>query len=136
MAAAEAESRRLQELRLREAEETVLALRRELRTTLEEGVARLQGRLKEVEARELAALAGRLLALVDGCDLAARWRRFLQELRKGEMVWVPRYRQRLRVQRVDRRRGRVRLRGGELEVELPLEELTWVEPPPGGPDRG
>ena len=63
--------------------------------------------------------------------LGRRWGDFLAGLRKGEVVYVPRFRERLRVVKVEPRRQRAKLRRGSLEIEVPFHEISWVEPPPG-----
>ncbi|RMH03575.1 MAG: hypothetical protein D6702_05530 [Planctomycetota bacterium] len=119
------------ELRLREAEMAFRDLRSDLERELEEAGRRLRDRLPGAAREAFDTLLARIRRLLDASEPGRRWDAFLAGLRKGEVVWVPRYRERLRVLRVDKNRRRLKLRRGELEIEVPFHEISWVEPPPG-----
>jgi len=63
--------------------------------------------------------------------LNRRWAEFLRGLKKGALVYVPKLQERVVILKVDRKRERVTVRHGAMEVALPYRELTWVAPPPG-----
>ena len=83
-------------------------------------------------AEEWRQVLQKLHAEVEGCDLGKRWQAFVAGLKKGDMVFVPKFRERLQVVKIQRKRQILKLRYGNLDVELPIREVTWVEPPPGG----
>lgn len=120
------------ELREREAETEFRELRARLEGLLTGPGERLLGRLRGQERESAGELLCELRRILAEHRLGARWEAFVRSLRKGDVVYVPRYRQRLVVTRVDRRRGCVRVRSDRLEIEVPLRDVTWVEPPPGG----
>jgi DNA mismatch repair protein MutS2 len=120
------------ELRQAEAEDTFNELRRDLtRILLERGKA-LQGQARGQQREDWAEFLGQLQAQLDDCDLGLRWRSFIAGLKKGDLVYVPKFRDRLKVLKIQRKREILKLRHGNLEVELPWREVTWVAPPPGG----
>ena len=125
-----ARARERARLREREAERLVLELQARLEEILEEGRRRVGGGLPAASRAAFEDLLDRLAAAVRGHDAAARFRAFVAGLRKGDAVWVPRLGEHARVLKVDRERERVRLRHGNLELELPWRELTWAAPPP------
>ncbi len=125
------ESRRRGEMRQREAEEAFQELQAGLLETLEQGLAGLRDRLGPRERQDLEALAAALRRLLQENPLGRRWREFLRSLEPGSRVFVPRYREHLTVLKVDRRRERVRLRHGQLEITLPMREISWSSLPPG-----
>ena len=88
---------------------------------------RLKGGEKDAVQSYLDALEAELRQ----CELAERWERFMQGLKKGDVVYVPRFRDRLQVLKIHKGRQTAKLRHGNLEVELGWRDLTWVEPPPG-----
>lgn len=124
-------SRHRAELRLREAEMAFRDLRSAVERLLERDGAALCGRLPAPSAAGAGALFDALRRLFEENDLGRRWGDFLAGLRKGEVVYVPRFRERLRVVKVEPRRQRAKLRRGNLEIEVPFHEISWVEPPPG-----
>lgn len=118
-------------LREAEAEEAFLEHARRLdglrRERLEPVLTRLKGGEKDAVTAYLAALEEEL----GQCSLGERWAGFIKGLKKGDVVYVPRFRDRLQVLKVHKGRETVKLRHGNLEVELAFRDLTWVEPPPG-----
>ncbi|MCH2101070.1 MAG: hypothetical protein MK209_04030 [Planctomycetes bacterium] len=118
-------------LREAEAEEAFIEHTRrmsELRAQwLDPVVNRLKGGDQDALRGYLEALRGEL----DGCTLGERWLAFVQGLRKGDVVYVPKFRDRLQVLKIHKNRETAKLRHGNLEVELDFRDLTWVEPPPG-----
>ncbi len=118
-------------LRLREAEMAFRDLRSEIERALEGDGGALRGRLPGAARSDFDGLLSRVRAVLDDSEPGRRWDAFLRGLKKGEVVYVPRYRERLRVLRVDAKKKRLKLRRGALEIEVPFHEISWVEPPPG-----
>lgn len=123
---------RLAKVRQGEAEEAFLEHRRRmLALVMDQGlplVQRSSGPLVEDWQKFLHQIGVEL----DQCDLGQRWQEFVGALKKGDMVYVPKFRERLKVLKIQRKREMVKVQFGNIEVELPLREVSWVEPPPGG----
>ncbi|MEZ5990085.1 MAG: hypothetical protein R3F30_13365 [Planctomycetota bacterium] len=77
------------------------------------------------KARGLVKLLEELLA---GTSLGRRRERYLAQVKKGHMVYVPRYRRRCKVLKLERARRRVHVEMGGLKVEVPFEEISWLQP--------
>jgi DNA mismatch repair protein MutS2 len=86
-------------------------------------LAQLPGPAAKERARELDLADGAL----GGASLTDRRRAFLGGLKKGELVWVPRYRRRCVVARIDRAREEVTVKLGNLKMAVPFDEVTWCE---------
>ncbi len=71
-----------------------------------------------------AALA-ELEAEITGAALSARREEFLAALKKGSWVYLPRYRQRCAVRKVDRARREVSVLLGKMNLAVPFDEVTW-----------
>jgi len=71
---------------------------------------------------------GEALAACDralsGAALSERRREFLQGLRKGQLVFVPRYHQRCVITRVDRGRRHVTVQVGRMKMQVGFDELA------------
>ncbi len=123
---------RIAEIRQGEAEQAFLDHRRRMMTlVMDEGlplVQRSSGPMVEEWQRFLHQVGSEL----DACDLGRRWQDFAAAIKKGDTVYVPKFRERLQVLKIQRKKQMLKLRYGNLDVELPLREVTWVEPPPGG----
>lgn len=130
MADAEARARERQDLREREAEAAARALIAAVEQRLEREARALAGRLGGAERTEFDRLCAAIREDLASSAPAQRWRAFLGGLKKGELLWVPRLRERVVVLKVDRQREKVKVRHAGMEVELPWRELTWMEPPP------
>lgn len=65
-------------------------------------------------------------ALVDA-SLTERRKVFLERLKKGELVYLPRYRRRAPVQRVDQDKREVTVKIGGMKLTVPFEEVTIYE---------
>jgi DNA mismatch repair protein MutS2 len=86
--------------------------------------------LSQVPARASEALRARLdeaEAELSGAALSERRKAFLAGLAKGQLVYVPRFRQRCVIQRLDRARERLKVGVGKLAVELSFDEVTWYD---------
>jgi DNA mismatch repair protein MutS2 len=71
-----------------------------------------------------AALA-ELEAEITGAALSVRREEFLASLKKGSWVYLPRYRQRCAVRKVDRARREVSVLLGKMSLAVPFDEVTW-----------
>ncbi|MDP7061831.1 MAG: hypothetical protein QF489_02715 [Planctomycetota bacterium] len=131
LATEEAKSDERRRLREAEAEEQYRQHYRDILELIEADGESLRGGLPAAERKDVDAFLVRLRNLLDSDSLNQRWGTFVKGLKKGDRVYVPRFRERLLVIRVERKRERVKVRHGSMEVELPFRELTWVEPPPG-----
>jgi DNA mismatch repair protein MutS2 len=60
--------------------------------------------------------------------LARRRLKYIGTLKKGDIVYVPRYRRRCVVQKVDRTRERILVAMGDLRAEIAYEEVSWLQP--------
>jgi len=86
-------------------------------------------RLPSAARAEFAEILSRLRAILDSDHLNRRWQAFVRGLRKGERIQVPKLGATVVVQKVDKKRERVRVRYEGLEVELPFHDLSWAVPP-------
>lgn len=118
------------EIREQEAEQAFRDLRSRVERLMEDQAVPLLDRLSGHEKQSLESCLGQMRMVFKESDLMARWQQFLKSLKKGEVVWVPAYRERMRIQKVDRKRERVQLWHGQLSLDLPFHELSWVDPPP------
>lgn len=94
----------------------------------------LEGPLKEFGnapqpwAGRAKALLDTLQGLLKGTSLHRRRMRFLGTLRKDAVVWVPHLRRRCTVKKVDRVREVVSLEVGAMRLEVPFEDVSWLQP--------
>jgi DNA mismatch repair protein MutS2 len=99
---------------------------REARRHLKSAGGRLE-QLPGAAALELRALLDDADRELSGASLTERRGEFLAGLKKGTFVYVPRYKKRCLVKRVDRAKGEVTVLMGHMKVSLSLEEITWHE---------
>ncbi|MEZ5979780.1 MAG: hypothetical protein R3F34_16405 [Planctomycetota bacterium] len=76
---------------------------------------------------ELDRVVASLDAAATGAALGERRRAFVDKLRKGDFVYLPRHKKRCQVLKVDRERGILRVKLGRVELELALDEATPFE---------
>lgn len=131
LASDEAASKERQVLRENEAEQHFHDHARALTDLLTRMQEALGPRLGGGERQQFLDFLGEGARLVQGDPLNRRWEEFLRGLKKGSVVYVPRLQERLPVLKVDRKRERVTVRHGAMEVMLPFRELTWTGPNPG-----
>lgn len=131
LATEEAASKERQQLRETEAEQHFREHARALESLLERLQEALGPRLAPAERAQLETLLAEGAQLIQGDPLNRRWEQFLRGLKKGSHVYVPRLQDRVPVVKVDRKRARVTVRHGAMEVVLPFRELTWASPHPG-----
>jgi len=60
-------------------------------------------------------------------SLTERRTAFLEGLDKGQMVYIPRYRQRCQVRKVDRAQRKLTVKLGGMELAVTFDEVTWYE---------
>jgi dsDNA-specific endonuclease/ATPase MutS2 len=101
---------------------------RDARKALEQAVALLA----QLPAEKAAAMRGALDALesaLSRASLTDRRKSFLDGLDKGQLVYIPRYRQRCSIKKVERERKCVTVRLGSMNLSVPFDEITWCEAP-------
>lgn len=69
-----------------------------------------------------------LVALMKGTSLHRRRMKFLGELRKDAVVYVPHLKRRCTVRKIDRVREVVSVDVGAMRMDLPFEEVSWLQP--------
>jgi len=123
---------RLAEVRQGEAEQAFIEHRRQMMAlVMEQGLPLVQ-RSRGPIVEDWQAFLKQIGAELDQCELGRRWQEFVAGIKKGDTVYVPKFRERLKVLKIQRKREMLKLRYGNLDVELPVREVSWVEPPPGG----
>jgi DNA mismatch repair protein MutS2 len=118
-----------------EAEQKLLV--REAQTSLEErlrdaksklAAARsLLPRLSKPQATELGAALEALEETLTGATLDDTRRAFLASLKKGDHVWIPRYRKKCPITRIFKDKQRVRVRFGRQDLEIGFEEISTYD---------
>jgi len=106
----------------RSLEERMRGARRALERA-ESLLPQLTGTLRTDLKSALEAMA----AEVQGASLTDRRKAFLDALKKGDLVHLPRYRQRCQVKRVDRDKREVTVLLGGMKLKVPFDEVTWYE---------
>ncbi|QDU68855.1 Endonuclease MutS2 [Planctomycetes bacterium Pla86] len=103
----------------------------EARTSAARGVVdqlrAVAGQLAGGQRAKVDALLGELERALAAGGLTDRRQAFLDQLRKGDLVFVPRYSKRCPVQRLDRAKGRIVVRLGQRDLELRLEDVSGIE---------
>lgn len=59
--------------------------------------------------------------------LGKKRRTFINSLKKGDMLYIPRYGQRGRVKKIDKKAERILVQLGSLLVEVGFDEVTWIQ---------
>ncbi len=114
-------------LRENEAEMAFRELRSRLEALLQSRGGALTGQMTKEARTQFDDFQLELRKVLDESDLALRWDAFVRGLKKGMTVWVPEYRSRMQVLKLDSKRGRIKLRHGQLEIELPIHEISWLD---------
>ena len=83
----------------------------------------LPGKLRAPMEERLDALAKDL----SGASLTDRRERFLAGLGKGSLVYLPRYRQRVIVHKLDRAKREVHCKLGSMKIKVAYDEVTPYE---------
>ncbi len=97
-----------------------------VRQLLERG-AKLSAQLAGEHRRSMEGLFGELAESVGAASLTDARASFLGALKKGDFVWVPRFKKRCPVLRLDRDRGKLRVRLGNQELELAFDDVSALE---------
>lgn len=115
-----------QKLLVREAQSSLEQRLRDAKQHLEDARKLLQ-RLSKAQAKELAAALDALEAKLVGATLDDTRKDFLSHLKKGDHVWVPRYRRKCPITRIFKDKERVRVRMGQQELEIGFEEISTYD---------
>jgi len=124
---------RLQEMSRREAwlqEEADAVLDdylRQSRAMLEERLARLQNAPKPF-GDEAGKLREELVALQRDTSVHRRRMKFLGGVRQNHVVYLPRLGRRCTVKKVDRVREVLTVEIGKMQMEIPFEDVSWLQP--------
>ncbi|MCP5020546.1 MAG: hypothetical protein GY930_02115 [bacterium] len=78
-------------------------------------------------AGPLSEILSALEADLSGASLTDRRQAFIQSLKKGSMVYLPRYRQRMLVHKVEKDKQRVTCKLGSMKVQVSFDEVTPYE---------
>ena len=76
---------------------------------------------------ELQAVFDRIEAHLVGATLTDKRKEFVESLRKGDSVYLPRYGRRCQVHKVDREGGEAVVKLGSMKLRVGLDEITWLE---------
>tara|TARA_R110002073_G_scaffold88220_2_gene209358 strand:- start:14460 stop:16607 length:2148 start_codon:yes stop_codon:yes gene_type:complete len=94
------------------------------------GVDRARALLPQLSneaAQAMAAILNQLDQDLSGASLTERRQTFLDSLRKGSLVYLPRYRQRVLVHKLDREKREVVCKLGSMKVRVAYDEVTPYE---------
>ncbi len=73
-----------------------------------------------------------LLKLIDGLlsrtTLGRRREKFLEGVKKGHMVFVPKFNRKCKVLKIDRKRRVLVVEVGAMRMDLPFDEISWLQP--------
>lgn len=122
----EAELARKGELVEAEAQRGLEERVRDARRALDEARA-LAAQVPGDKAKALRDALERTEEALTRASLTERRRAFLDALDKGQMVYIPRYRQRCQVRKVDRAQRKVTVKLGGMDLAVTFDEVTWYE---------
>ena len=69
-----------------------------------------------------------LESLLQRSALGRRREKYLEGVKKGHFVYVPRFRRRCRVHKVDRTKRHLVLDVGDLRMDVPFDDISWLQP--------
>lgn len=101
---------------------------RDARRGLEEAQA-LLAQLPAERAAAMRAALGQVEQALSRASLTDRRKQFLDGLDKGQLVYIPRYRQRCAIKKVERDKRSVTVKLGSMNLAVPFDEITWCETP-------
>jgi hypothetical protein len=78
-------------------------------------------------ARELREALDGVDRDLSGAALSERRKAFLAGLKKGGLVYIPRYKQRCVITKVERDRQSLSVRLGNATLSVTFDEVTWQE---------
>jgi DNA mismatch repair protein MutS2 len=121
--------RRLEEQRGRLGDEAQIELESrasQMRPHLER-LAKLTAQIGGDQKRDLEAIHTALTASLQAASVNDRRQSFLEGLKKGDLVYVPRFQKKCPILRLDRDKQRIKVRLGRQELELGLDEVSAFE---------
>ncbi len=110
-----------------EADALVAEQLRMVRERLDPGLRQLQNAPSShgQVARDLLTVLGKLS---EGTSVQRRRLRFLSGVKKGDDVFVARFGRRVRVHRIDRVKEVVSVDFGKMRIDVPFEDVSWIQP--------
>lgn len=115
-----------QKLLVKEAQSSLEQRLRDAKAHLEDA-RKLLPRLSKAQAKELSAALDALEEKLVGATLDDTRKEFLAHLKKGDHVWVPRFRRKCPITRIFKDKERVRVRMGQQELEIGYEEISTYD---------
>lgn len=94
------------------------------------GLEAAQALLSQLPAERALAMRAALDEIdraLSRASLTDRRKAFLDALDKGQLVYIPRYRQRCSVKKVERDKRSVTVKLGSMNLAVPFDEITWCE---------
>jgi len=92
-----------------------------------ERAERLLAQLPTQQRGELTATLVKLREALESASLTERREAFLDGLKKGQLVYLPKYRRRLAVHKVDHARRKVVVKLGSVKLDVGFDEVTEYE---------
>jgi hypothetical protein len=90
-------------------------------------VEALVHRLPTAQRAEVAELVLGLREALGDALLTERRQSFLEALRKGEHVWLPRFKKRCQVVRIHKERRELEVRLGKHDLRVSFDDVTFYE---------
>ena len=78
--------------------------------------------------REHPEASGQFVTLLKQAALHRRRMAFCHALKKGDQVFLPRWRRLCTVHKVDRVREQVSVDYGNVKMDVPFEDVSWLQP--------
>lgn len=100
---------------------------RSIRIRLEEPLRRLSNAPRPFDA-DVRALQESIMEATVATPLHRRRMRFLAQVKKGDAVDPPRLGRRCSVRKVDRARQILSIEVGNMRLEVPFEDVSWIVP--------
>lgn len=94
------------------------------------GLERLRALVEQLpgtHAEKIRASIAVVEETLSNASLSERRELFLRGLNKGGLVYLPRYRKRCLVHKVDRGRREVTVKLGSMKIKVAFDEITWYE---------
>ncbi|MCK6448070.1 MAG: hypothetical protein L6Q99_16880 [Planctomycetes bacterium] len=123
--------------RIQDLEKKRALVEAEAQRGLEERVREARGELKrafdllpQLSSKSAVAMRAALETAdkhLSGAALSEKRKLFLDGLKKGALVFIPRYKQRCVITKVDRAKETVSVRLGTATLSVPFDEVTWYE---------
>ena len=83
--------------------------------------------MPKVARKEMQGILDSLEETLEGSSLDDLRKDFLDGLKKGDHVWVPRYRKRCQIRRIFKAKRRVTILVGRAEFEVGFEEISTYD---------